>query len=250
VTVIDYDSEAETYDDSRGGEARAAAAGGAVEQLLPAGTQTLVDVACGTGIVTTRLRRPTRTVFGVDRSQGMLALAGRRLPFRVVLSDAARLPLGSASVDAVTLVWLLHLLPDAAPVLAEGARVLRDGGVLITTVDMDEAAFTIDSDVAALTAPLRREYSSRATDRFARVAELAAVQGLQPIGEASFVGIGQGRSPRQWRERITAGRFPWTREANQRKVTDLCRELSALADQDAARPDPVYRLVALAFLQG
>ena len=61
---------ASTYDISRGGEARAAAAAEAVEQLLPAGPHTLIDVGCGTGIVTARLRRPARAVLGVDRSPG------------------------------------------------------------------------------------------------------------------------------------------------------------------------------------
>jgi SAM-dependent methyltransferase len=243
--VIDYNAEAEIYDVSRGGEARAAAAAEAVERLLPEGTRTLVDVACGTGIVTTRLRRPARAVLGVDRSPGMLELASGRLPHGVVLGDATRLPAGSARADAVVFIWLLHLLPDAAPVLAEGARILRAGGVMITTVDKDEAAFSIESDVAAVTAPLRRKYAPPAADSFDRVAELAAGHGLRPTGETTFAGIGQGRSPRQWRERITAGSFRWSREASPEEVAGLCRDLESLPDQDATRPDPLYRLVAL-----
>ncbi|MGY0232191.1 class I SAM-dependent methyltransferase [Longispora urticae] len=245
--MIDYDGGAATYDVSRGGEVRAAAAAEAVERLLPEGTRTLVDVACGTGIVTTRLRRPMRAVLGVDRSWGMMELAAGRLPDGVVLGDATRLPVGSARVDAVVLVWLLHLLSDAAPVLAEGARVLRGGGVLVTTVDKNEAAFSVDSDIAAVTAPLRRKYkyASRASDSFGRVADLAAGHGLRLVGEASFVGIGQGRSPRQWRERIMSGRFLWSREAGVGEIAALCRDLESLPDQDAPRPDPLYRLVAL-----
>jgi ubiquinone/menaquinone biosynthesis C-methylase UbiE len=244
--VIDYDGEAETYDVSRGGEARAAAAAEAVERLLPEGTHTLVDVACGTGIVTRRLRRPTRAVLGLDRSQGMAELASGRLPHAVVLGDATLLPLGSARVDAVVFIWLLHLLPDAAPALAEGARVLRGGGVLVTTVDKDEAAFNVESDVAAVTAPLRRRCVSRAADSFDRVAELAAGHGLRPVGEAAFAGIGQGRSPRQWRERIIAGSFRWSLKASPEEIAGLCRDLESLPGQEATRPDPIYRLVALA----
>ena len=244
--MIDYDSEAATYDVSRGGEARAAATAEAVERLLPDGTRTLVDVGCGTGIVTTRLRRPTRAVLGVDRSPGMMKLAAGRLPGGVVLGDAARLPLGSARADAVTFIWVLHLLPDPLPVLAEGARVLRRGGVLLTTVDKDDAAFSIESDVAVVTAPVRRTYARRAADSFDRVAELAAGHGLQPAGEVAFAGIGQGQSPRQRREGIIAGRFPWSREASPGEVAGLCRDLESLPDQDASRPDPRYRLVAFA----
>jgi ubiquinone/menaquinone biosynthesis C-methylase UbiE len=244
--VVDYDSEADTYDVSRGGEPRAAAAADAVERLLPESTRTLVDVACGTGIVTSRLRCPARAVLGVDRSQGMVNRAAGRLPHGVVRGDAARLPLGAARVDAVTFIWLLHLLPDAAPVLAEGARVLRRGGVLVTTVDKDDAAFSVESDVAAVTAPVRRKYARRAADSFDRVTELAAGHGLRPADETAFTGVGQGRSPRQWRAGIIAGGFPWSRQASPGEIAGLCRDLESLPDQDAARPDPRYRLVSLA----
>jgi predicted TPR repeat methyltransferase len=66
--VINYDLEVDRYDESRGGETRAAAASAAIEQLLPVGVRLLLDVGCGTGVVTARLRRPGRTVVGVDRS--------------------------------------------------------------------------------------------------------------------------------------------------------------------------------------
>jgi ubiquinone/menaquinone biosynthesis C-methylase UbiE len=245
VSVIDYDGEADGYDASRGGEARAAAAADAVERLLPKGARAVVDVACGTGIVTRRLRRPGREVLGVDRSRGMAAVASARLSNGVVLGDAMGLPIGSASVDAVVFIWLLHLLQDAAPALAEGARVLRAGGVVVTTVDKSEAAFRVESDVAAVTAPMRRAHASRAADRFERVVSIAAGHGLRPVGEATFPGIGQGRSPRQWRERILEGRFSWSVDADPAQVADVCGELASLPDQETARPDPIYRLIAL-----
>ena len=40
--MLDYDAEAGNYDDTRGGEARAAAAAEAVERLLPAGAYDVV----------------------------------------------------------------------------------------------------------------------------------------------------------------------------------------------------------------
>ncbi|GAA2214609.1 hypothetical protein GCM10009850_100740 [Nonomuraea monospora] len=40
---------------------------------------------------------------------------------RVVLGDGRRLPMGDRSVDAVTTIWLPHLLDDARPVIAEAA---------------------------------------------------------------------------------------------------------------------------------
>ncbi|MFC8515567.1 class I SAM-dependent methyltransferase [Streptomyces sp. NPDC057257] len=243
--MLDYDGEAREYDASRGGEARAGAAADALQRLLPPGPCRLLDVGCGTGIVTRRLLRPDRTVLGVDRSPGMLGVAARRVAGGVVCGDATRLPVATDSVDAVVLVWLLHLLPDPAAVLAEAARVLRPGGRLITTVDKDDAYFAEDSDVARLTAELRRRHAPHVPDHSARLLARAAGHGLDLVGETVFPGTGQGRSPRRWREVIEAGRIPWCAEAGSEEVTGLVRGLAALPGPDTPRPDPLYRLVAL-----
>ncbi|MDG9700854.1 class I SAM-dependent methyltransferase [Streptomyces sp. DH37] len=240
--MIDYDDEVRGYDASRGGEPRARAAAEALERLLPQGRRTVVDVACGTGIVTRLLLRPHRTVLGVDRSSGMLRPAADRVPGGVVRGDATRLPLASGSVDAVVIVRLLHLLPDPVPVLAEASRVLRPGGTLITTVDKDDAYFVPDGDVARVTAEPRRRYAPRVSDHSRRVLRWAAGEGLEGAGETVFPGAGQGRSPRTWQEVIRKGRIPW---AGPDRAAEVCKRLAALPDQDAARPGPLYRLVAL-----
>jgi SAM-dependent methyltransferase len=245
VVVLDYDAEAERYDASRGGEPRAVAAAEAVSRLLPMAARTVVDIACGTGIVTRLLRRPDRDVLGFDRSPGMLSLAAGRLPHRVAVSDAKRLPIGSGSVDAVVLVWLLHLLDDAAPVVAEAARVLRPGGVFVTTVDKDDAVVNADTAIGAILEPIRRPLRPPATDRLEHLTDLAAENGLRPIANTTFVGAGQGRSARQWRTALETGRIPWADAAGPRQIAEASRALAALPDQDTVR-DPVYPLIALA----
>lgn len=179
--MLDYDLEADRYDETRGGLPRALAAAEALDALLPSAADPVLDIAAGTGIVSGALRERGRLVVGLDMSIGMLGHAARRLP--VAQGDAGRLPIGDRSVGGVVIVWLLHLLPDAAPVIAEAARVLRPGGVLITTVDKTAAHRLVEPD-------------SSAPDAAETVTRLAAEHGLRPNGTTTFVGHGQGRSGR------------------------------------------------------
>ncbi|MEV4047009.1 class I SAM-dependent methyltransferase, partial [Streptomyces sp. NPDC049744] len=79
--MLDYDKEAERYDASRGGEPRAAAAADAVLNLVPLQARRLLDVACGTGIVTRRIvaGRDGLRVTGVDLAPAMVRRAAARL---------------------------------------------------------------------------------------------------------------------------------------------------------------------------
>ncbi|MER5179205.1 class I SAM-dependent methyltransferase [Streptomyces sp. NPDC002896] len=232
--MLDYDEEAAVYDRTRGGEPRAQAAAEAVLGLVPAASGTLLDVACGTGLVTSRLTRAGLRTTGVDISPGMLSVAARRLDGAVVLGDSRRLPFADGSFDAVTVIWLLHLLPDAAPVVAQAARVLRPGGVFVTTVDKN-AAHEVGSDIDALVAPHR---SAHAADASARITEYAASHGLRPCGEARFRGHGQGRTPRRLAHDIRRGRVYAT------GGQALAERVEALPDPDTPRAEPVYRLRA------
>ncbi|MEY9903988.1 SAM-dependent methyltransferase [Catenulispora sp. MAP12-49] len=241
--VLDYDLEAAHYDRTRGGVARARAAAGAVLELVPGDCAVLVDVACGTGIVSELLTAPGRTVLGVDMAAGMLALARPRLGGigRAVRGDATRLPIAAGAADAVTFMWLLHLVDEAVvtAAVAEAARILRPGGVLVTTVDKDSAQFESDSDVGEIMRAARRELAPPASDDGERVRELAGKAGLEPAGTARYVGHGQGRSPREWAQRVRED-IGWARRADPARVTEICRALEALPAQDVRRADPEY----------
>jgi ubiquinone/menaquinone biosynthesis C-methylase UbiE len=249
--VLDYDREAARYDVTRGGDGRADAAAHAIETLLPTATRDaarIADVGCGTGIVTVRLLRPGRAVIGIDRSAGMAAVAAGRLPGRITLGNVTRLPLANGSVDVVTMVWLLHLLPAAevAAAVAEAGRVLGPSGLLITTVGKNDAAFDqADDDAAAIVAPVRARFGHDQTDRLRRVADIGRQHGLALAAQTTFVGRGQGVSPRRWRKRLAGGATAWTGAAGRGQVDALCRQMAELPDQDRPRPDPVYHLAAL-----
>ncbi len=173
----DYDEQAAWYDATRGGEPRARAAAAAIASLL-AGDGLVVDVAGGTGIVSAAVAETGREVLVLDQSHGMLSLAQQRLPGRVVRGDARHLPFADHSVTAVMAVWLLHLLDDSQPVIAEAARVLCSGGVFATTVDKASSHGYATQD---------------GSDRRDLVTSRAQTYGFVVKGEVTFVGIGQGR---------------------------------------------------------
>lgn len=239
--MLDYDVEAARYDATRGGIPRARAAARAVLALLPDRTRTLLDVGCGTGLVTERLARPGLRVFGVDAAAGMVRTAAGRVGGAVVRGNCHRLPFADESLDAVSAVWLLHLLPDALTVVAECARVLRPGGVFVTTVDKD-AGHDVNSDVDQLMAPYRVR---RAHDAAPRVMAAACEHGLSRVGEARFTGHGQGRSPNGTAGAVSRGYFASALSLDEAQTSALATRLSALPDPDVPRADPVYRLLAL-----
>ena len=242
--MLDYDKEADAYDVSRGGEPRAAAAARAVLGLVPEEARSLLDVACGTGIVTRRFvsARPGTRVTGADLAYGMARMAAVRLPGRVVVSDSRRLPFPDGTFDAVTSVWLLHLVDstdDVRAIVAECARVLRPGGVYVTTVDKT-AAHDVGSDIDAVLAPRPRRPAQDATEA---VTAYALAQGLVPAGEARFPGRGQGRSPRSTIADLRRGWF--TQLAPGDPLTEgFAARLGTLPEQDRPRPDPVFGLRA------
>ena len=101
------------------------------------GTKVL-ELLCGTASVSEDAARRGAVVTGVDLSSGMLGVArekfaAKALSGEFVLADAARLPFGDNSFDAVVVALGLHEIEaeERSKVLEETARVLRDGGVFV-----------------------------------------------------------------------------------------------------------------------
>ncbi|MBQ1097497.1 class I SAM-dependent methyltransferase [Streptomyces sp. b94] len=242
--MLDYDKEAERYDASRGGEPRAAAAAQAVLSLVPRQARSLLDVACGTGIVTRRLAagREGMRVTGADLAPAMARYAAARLPGAIVLADSRRLPFRDGEFDAVCSVWLLHLAggdENVRSIVGECARVLRPGGVYVTTVDKG-ASHNVGSDIDAV---LASRPPSTAHDAAGLVESYAGAHGLTPAGQARFTGHGQGRSPRRTVADLRRGWFV-TLPPGDPRAEPFATRLASLPDQDRPRPDPVFALRA------
>lgn len=242
--MLDYTEEAAVYDATRGGVPRAEAAAAAVLGLLPPTARSLLDIGCGTGLVTERIAagRPRLRVLGCDAALGMLRVAGPRVG-AVVLADARQLPVRHAAFDAVSAVWLLHLLREEGGVRAvvdQAARVLRPGGVFVTTVDK-AASHDVDSDIDEAFAPYLSPDPSDGTER---VIEYAAASGLDVTGSAVFRGHGQGRSPLSAARGVRRGCFTSRLKVPGAETERLARALTALPEPDRPRADPEYRLLA------
>ena len=99
----------------------------------------LLDAACGTGrfLRQVRLAWPAMPLIGLDLSQSYLDEARRHLgglrAARLMRAAAERMPLGDASVDLVTAIFLFHELPPDVrrQVSTEIARVLKPGGMFV-----------------------------------------------------------------------------------------------------------------------
>jgi len=99
----------------------------------------VLDLACGTGVVTRRLAArvgPAGRVCGSDLNPAMLAVAGEIGPAGVEWSQAPAdaLPYPDSSFDAVVCQQSLQFFPDKVAALGEVSRVLRPTGRLAATI--------------------------------------------------------------------------------------------------------------------
>jgi ubiquinone/menaquinone biosynthesis C-methylase UbiE len=108
----------------------------------------VLDVACGTGVLTRALARleAVESAVGVDLAPSLVERArelARDLPnVRYEQADARSLPFDGGSFDAVVLDSALTHIPSPGQALAEAFRVLRPGGRL-GIFDGDYATATV-----------------------------------------------------------------------------------------------------------
>jgi SAM-dependent methyltransferase len=103
-----------------------------IVDAVPLGCERALDVGCGTGALTRRLKRLVPQVTGIDRDEQSIEIA-RAHPgaagIRYLHADFLTATLGPASVDLVTSIASLHHM-DARAALRRMADLLRPGGVL------------------------------------------------------------------------------------------------------------------------
>ena len=97
----------------------------------------LLDIGTGTGRMLELFAPQADSAIGIDRSSEMLRLARVKLEAAGVEGASLRqgdmyaLPLGERSVDSIILHQVLHYAQQPGAAIAEAARVLRPGGLLL-----------------------------------------------------------------------------------------------------------------------
>ena len=101
----------------------------------------VLEVACGTGLVTRRVRErldPTVRLVATDLSSAMLDYARGKhrdcggIDWRE--ADAIKLPFGDGEFGAVICAFGFMFVPDRKAAFREACRVLKEGGILLFSV--------------------------------------------------------------------------------------------------------------------
>ena len=204
----------------------------------------VLEVGVGTGLLALRLHEAGVPVFGLDLSAPMLAKlvekAGGAPPLPLVIGDATAMPIADGAFGAAYLRWVLHLIPDWRVALAEMARVVRPGGVLLVSLGaFDEVGRTIRARFSEITGlstdPVglmwgnHDELDGELEGLGLRLRVLPAIpeEAEEPLG--SFL------------DAIEEGRWSWTWHVPENTRVDAVRELRPWAEERFGPLDRVER---------
>jgi SAM-dependent methyltransferase len=178
-------------------------AGRVADAAQLASGQKVLDVACGTGALACEAARridPGGAVAGLDRNEGMLAVARRKAPgIDWHLGRAEALPFANESFDAIVSQFGLMFFEDPGAALKEMWRVLRPGGMLTVAV-WDTLEHT--PGYAAMAALLQQLFGDRMANELRAPFILGDVEMLCSlfaqagvIGVEIFTHVGAARFP-------------------------------------------------------
>jgi SAM-dependent methyltransferase len=135
---VSFDRAAGFYDGTRTHSPEVEAR---VNDLLTAelaGRGRCLEIGVGTGRIALPLHRSGVPMAGIDISPKMVdrlvEKAGGRPPFPLALADATALPFATGTFGAALAAHVFHLIPPWRQGVAELARVVRPGGVVLVTL--------------------------------------------------------------------------------------------------------------------
>jgi SAM-dependent methyltransferase len=204
----------------------------------------VLEVGVGTGLLALRLHEAGIPVSGLDLSAPMLAKlvekSGGAPPFPLVLGDATTMPFADGAFGAAYLRWVLHLIPGWRAALAEMARVVRPGGVLLLSLGtFDEVGTAIRARFSEITGLSTDPVGLMWGEHDALDAELerlgARLRVLPPILEEGEEPLGS------FLDALEEGRWSWTWHVPEDIRVDAVRELRPWAEERFGPLDRVER---------
>jgi ubiquinone/menaquinone biosynthesis C-methylase UbiE len=138
---VSFDPAAEHYDETRSltpdaARVTAELLGGALH-----GRGRCLEIGVGTGLIALSLREVGVPMVGLDLSEAMLRKLVQKTEggpaFPILRGDATRLPFRDAVFGGALARHVLHLIPRWQGAVAELARVVRPGGVLLLNIGTD-----------------------------------------------------------------------------------------------------------------
>lgn len=132
-----------------------------VDAVAPEASQRLLDVACGTGLVSALFKGKVSEVVGLDRTPAMFAQARPHVD-RLVEGDATALPFGHRTFDRVICRQGIQFMDDQKAV-REMVRVCKPGGrvVLVHLCAYGEEDKADYFEILRLRNPARRNFYLR-----------------------------------------------------------------------------------------
>jgi SAM-dependent methyltransferase len=241
---IRFDRAADQYDRTR---AISDEAMGRTISLLAAELRDrgrVLEVGVGTGLLALRLHEVGIPVSGVDLSAPMLAKlvhkAGGAPPFPLVRGDATTMPFADRAFGAVYLRWVLHLIRDWRAALAEMARVVRPGGVLVVSLGaFDEVGTAVRARFSEITGLSTEPVGLMWADHDALDAALEGLglrlRVLPAISEEEEEPLGS------FLDAIEEGRWSWTWHVPEEARVHAVRELRPWAEERFGPLDRIER---------
>jgi ubiquinone/menaquinone biosynthesis C-methylase UbiE len=250
-----FDRIAPAYDTWAGGQHGRVAAR-LVDLAAPETGETALDVATGTGLVAHLIapRVNPGTVFGIDLSDNMLAIARSKKAKNIQFLGMAaeHLVFRPETFDLVTMGQALAYLADPSTALEEANRVLRPGGRLAISCQRRSLSTRAQDLFFQGLAPLaRRHYLSlpRYSSERSQFGEpnvlrqMLSGAGFETIHLTETVTGGRTNDAREWTELMAgAGPLPYTliRSLGPRYRDELEAEVEA-AMASLGDPDDAFR---------
>jgi len=134
----------------------------------------VLDLAAGTGKLTRELLARGATVVAVEPVEGMRRTLATTVPGAMVVAGVAQaIPLGTATVDAVTVAQALHWFATPRAV-GEMHRVLRPGSRLAVVWNRRDLSDPLQAELQRLMAPLQGDTPSGTSGEWRRALEEGA----------------------------------------------------------------------------